>query len=100
MKWLPVWESVMRSFMACISSHEKTPRRIIRKAARLATRYNTTFVALYVQTPRESTDRIDLASQRYLLNHFKLVAELGGRSFRCNRRMCWEALLILVGRNR
>ena len=40
-------------FMACISSHEKTPRRIIRKAARLATRYNTTFVALYVQTPRE-----------------------------------------------
>ena len=58
--------------------HEKTPRRIIRKAARLATRYNTTFVALYVQTPRESMDRIDLASQRYLLNHFKLVAELGG----------------------
>ena len=38
-------------FMACISSHEKTPRHIIRKAARLATRYNTTFVALYVQTP-------------------------------------------------
>lgn len=33
-------------FMACISSHEKTPRRIIRKAARLATRYNTTFIAL------------------------------------------------------
>ena len=33
-------------FMACISSHEKTPRHIIRKAARLATRYNTTFVAL------------------------------------------------------
>ena len=64
--------------MACISSHEKTPRRIIRKAARLATRYNTTFVALYVQTPRESMDRIDLASQRHLLNHFKLVAELGG----------------------
>ena len=65
-------------FLACISSHEKTPRRIIRKAARLATRYNTSFVALYVQTPRESTDRIELASQRYLLNHFKLGAELGG----------------------
>lgn len=65
-------------FMACISSHEKTPRRLIRKAARLATRYNTSFMALYVQTPRESADRIDLASQRYLLNHFRLVAELGG----------------------
>lgn len=65
-------------FLACISSHERTPRRIIRKAARLATRYNTTFIALYVQTPRESTDRIGLASQRYLLNHFKLVTELDG----------------------
>ena len=41
-------------FLACISSKEKTPRRIIRKAARLATRYNTSFIALYVQTPRES----------------------------------------------
>lgn len=65
-------------FMACISSHEKTPRRIIRKVARLATRYNSTFIALYVQTPRESMERIELASQRHLLNHFKLVAELGG----------------------
>ncbi|MBP6935785.1 sensor protein KdpD [Bacteroides sp.] len=65
-------------FMACISSHEQTPRRIIRKAARLATRYNTSFVALYVQTPGESVERIDLARQRHLLNHFKLVTELGG----------------------
>lgn len=65
-------------FLACISSNEKAPRRIIRKAARLAMRYNATFIALYVQTPRESVDRIDLASQRHLLNHFKLVTELGG----------------------
>ena len=65
-------------FMACISSHERTPRRIIRNAARLATRYNTSFVALYVQTPGESVERIDLARQRHLLNHFKLVTELGG----------------------
>lgn len=65
-------------FMACISSHEKTPRHIIRKAARLATRYNTTFVALYVQVPAEGVERIGLANQRHLLNHFKLVAELGG----------------------
>ena len=65
-------------FMACISSNEKTPRHIIRKAARLASRYNGTFYALYVQTPAESTERIRLASQRHLLNHFKLVTELGG----------------------
>ena len=65
-------------FMACISSNEKTPRKIIRKVARLATRYNSKFFVLYVQTPRESSDRIPLASQRHLLNHFKLATELGG----------------------
>ena len=64
--------------MACISSNEQTPRRIIRKAYRISSRYSTSFIALYVQTPRESPDRINLASQRHLLNHFKLVAELGG----------------------
>ncbi len=73
-------------FMACISSHEKTPRRIIRKAARLATRYNTSFIAFYVQTPRESLDRIGLARQRHLLNHFKLVTELGGEVMQVQSR--------------
>lgn len=65
-------------FLACISSNEKTPRRVIRKVARLASRYNCKFAVLYVQTPRESIDRIPLANQRYLMNHFKLVTELGG----------------------
>ena len=65
-------------FLACISSREKTPRKVIRKAARLATRYNSKFFVLYVQTPRESIDRIPLANQRYLSNHFKLATELGG----------------------
>lgn len=65
-------------YLACISSNEKTPRHIIRRTARLASRYNTDFMALYVQTPSESPDRINLSSQRHLLNHFKLVTELGG----------------------
>lgn len=65
-------------FLACISSAEKTPRRIIRKTARLATRYNSAFAVLYVQTPRETPDRIPLAYQRYLINHFKLATDLRG----------------------
>ena len=80
-------------FLACISSHEKTPRRIIRKAARLATGYNTSFIALYVQTPRESADRIDLASQRYLLNHFKLVTELDGEVLQVQSRDVLDAVV-------
>lgn len=82
-------------FMACISSHEKTPRRIIRKAARLATRYNTSFIALYVQTPRESMERIDLASQRHLLNHFKLVTELGGEVVQVQSRDVLESIVVI-----
>ena len=71
-------------FLACISSNEKTPRRVIRKTARLATHYNTNFIVLYVQTPKESTDRITLANQRYLSNHFKLATELGGEVIQLN----------------
>ena len=64
-------------FLAVIDSSEKTARRVIRKTARRATRYNAKFAVLYVQTPRESPDRIPLANQRYLINHFKLASELG-----------------------
>lgn len=65
-------------FLACISSAEKSPRRVIRKTARLATRYNSKFAVLYVQTSKERTDRIPLANQRYLINHFKLATDLKG----------------------
>ena len=65
-------------FLACISSNEATPRRIIRKTARLATRFNAKFFTLYVQTPKESPNRIPLADQRHLLNNFQLSTELGG----------------------
>ena len=65
-------------FLACISSQEKTPRKLIRKVARLATHYNSKFVVLNVQNRHESADRIPLAKQRYLINHFKLASELGG----------------------
>lgn len=63
--------------LACISSNEKGPRKVIRKTARLASRYNARFSILYVRTPDESADKISLANQRYLINHFKLATELG-----------------------
>lgn len=64
--------------MAVIDSSDQPARRLIRKAARMATRLNAGFSVLYIQSDRESPDRIPLANQRYLINHFKLVAELGG----------------------
>ena len=64
--------------LACVSSNEETPRHVIRKAYKLASRYNTSFIALFVQREDENSDKINLASQRHLLNHFQLVTELGG----------------------
>ncbi|MBC5620181.1 sensor protein KdpD [Butyricimonas hominis] len=80
-------------FLACVSSNEKTPRHIIRKAARLAAHYNTTFIALYVQTPRENADRIGLATQRHLLNHFKLATELGGEVMQIASPHVWKTIV-------
>jgi len=65
-------------FLACISSNEEIAQRIIRKTARLASYYNSQWYVLYVQTPRESSDRIALDKQRFLINNFKNAMELGG----------------------
>jgi two-component system sensor histidine kinase KdpD len=64
-------------FLACISSNEVTARTVIRKTARLANYYNSKWYVLYVQTHKESVDKIALDKQRYLINNFKLATELG-----------------------
>lgn len=84
-------------FLVCISSHEKSPRKLIRKVARLAARYNSKFYALYVQTPRESIDRIPLSNQRYLSNHFKLAVELGGEVIQMQSCHLPESILQVCG---
>lgn len=79
--------------LACISSDEKSPRKVIRKTARLATRYNARFSVLYVRTPQESADKITLANQRYLINHFKLATELGGEVIQINAVNVMEGII-------
>lgn len=64
-------------FLACISSNENTARTVIRKTARLANYYHSKWYLLYVQTPKESPDKIPLDKQRHLINNFKLATELG-----------------------
>lgn len=88
-----VQQARKEKILCCVSSAEHTPHAIIRKAYRLASRYSTTFVALYVQTPREDSDRIDLASQRHLLNNFKLVAELGGTIEKVVSTKVWDSII-------
>jgi two-component system sensor histidine kinase KdpD len=69
-------------FLACISTNDRTARHIIRKTARLAAYYNSLWYVLFVETRRESPDRISLTSQRHLINNFKLATELGGEVIR------------------
>lgn len=66
------------SFLACISTNDEVARKVIRKTARLASYYHADWYVLYVQTPRESVDKINLAAQRHLINNLKLATELGG----------------------
>lgn len=63
--------------LACISSNHGIAQSIIRKTARLASYYNSKWYVLYIQTPKESADKIPLAAQRHLINNFKNAMELG-----------------------
>lgn len=65
-------------FLACVSSNHVIAQRIIRKTARLASYYNSQWYVLYVQTAKETSDKIPLAAQRHLINNFKNATELGG----------------------
>ncbi|AHJ96218.1 histidine kinase [Hymenobacter swuensis] len=69
--------------LACINANAPAAREIIRKTSRLADRLSAaSWAVLYVQTPRESADRINLATQRHLLNNLQLTTELGGQILR------------------
>src|SRR6202012_2679757 len=66
-------------FLSCISTNEESAKVIIRKTARLASYYRSKWYILYVQTANESSDKINLASQRHLINNMKLASQLGGK---------------------
>ncbi|TGE07856.1 sensor protein KdpD [Hymenobacter fodinae] len=69
--------------LACINSNAAAAKEIIRKTSRLADRFSAAaWYVLYVQTTRESADRIGLATQRHLLGNLQLATELGAQILR------------------
>lgn len=82
--------------LACISSNDKTAKIIIRKTARLASYYNSKWLVLYVQTPQESSVKIPLAKQRYLINNLKLATQLGAEVIRKENNKITDAILEVV----
>lgn len=87
-------------FLACINSNEKEPRRIIRKVARLSTRYNTSFSVLYVRTPDVQNDKISLADQRHLINHFKLATQLGAQVIQYDAQNVVEGIVAVCNEHK
>ncbi len=80
-------------FLACISSNEKTAKTVIRKTARLANYYHSKWYVLYVQTPKESVERIPLDKQRHLINNFKLAMELGAEIIKIESSTVAKAII-------
>jgi len=80
-------------FLACISSNEKTAKTVIRKTARLANYYNSKWYVLYVQTAKESPDKIALDKQRHLINNFKLATELGAEIIKVENNNVSKAIV-------
>jgi two-component system sensor histidine kinase KdpD len=66
--------------MACLSSRGPDPAILLRKTARLADRLNASWYAVYIQTPKESLDRVDAETQRQVSNTLALAQQLGGTS--------------------
>lgn len=82
--------------LACISSNDKTAKIVIRKTARLASYYNSDWYVLYVETPKESSDKIALDKQRHLINNFKLATQLGAEVIKVKNKNITDAMLEVV----
>lgn len=83
-------------FLACISSNHEMAQNILRKTARLASYYNSQWYALYVQTPKESLEKIPLAAQRHLINNFKNATELGAEVLQVKQSNIARAIIDTV----
>jgi len=67
--------------MVCLSSQGPNAAALLRYGSRLAGRLNTSWYAVYVQTPREESTVIDLATQSRLSDTLTLAKELGAQVF-------------------
>jgi two-component system sensor histidine kinase KdpD len=62
--------------MVCLSSRSPNPDALLRKGARLASRFNAPWYAVYIQTPSEDLERVPAATQRHVANMLDLAQKL------------------------
>jgi two-component system sensor histidine kinase KdpD len=66
--------------MVCLSSRSPNAEALLRKGARLAARLGAPWYAVYIQTPKESLERTDAATQRRITNILEVADKLGATS--------------------
>jgi two-component system, OmpR family, sensor histidine kinase KdpD len=96
--------------MVCLSSNPPHALALLRRGSRMAGRLNTDWYAVFVETPRETPERIDAEAQRFLLQNLERARELGAEVVRLKAGDPVAALLafarehgvadLLVGRSR
>jgi two-component system, OmpR family, sensor histidine kinase KdpD len=79
--------------MVCLSSNPPHALALLRRGSRMAGRLNTDWFVVYVETPRESPERIDSEAQRHLLANIDKARELGAEVVRLKASDPTEALL-------
>lgn len=70
--------SATERVMVGLSSRSPNAAVLLRKAARLADRFNAPWYAVYIQTPSEDLTRVDAATQRVISKNLELARQLGG----------------------
>jgi two-component system sensor histidine kinase KdpD len=72
--------------MVCLSSHPPYAATLLRRGSRMAGRLNSDWFVVFVETPRESPERIDSEAQRHLLANIEKARELGAEFVRLHAR--------------
>ncbi len=67
--------------MVCLSSRGPNAAALLRYGSRLAGRLNTSWYAVYVQTPQEEPTAIDATTQRLISDTLTLAKQLGAQVF-------------------
>jgi two-component system sensor histidine kinase KdpD len=72
--------------MVCMSSYPPHAATLLRRGSRMAGRLSTDWFVVYVETPKESPNRIDAEVQRNLHSNIEAARELGAEVVRLQAR--------------
>jgi two-component system sensor histidine kinase KdpD len=63
--------------MVCLSSRSPNADMLLRRASRMASRLDAPWYAVYIQTPSESMEKVDAATERAINNNMAMAQQLG-----------------------